>query len=305
MRKHNQKAFTIVELVIVIAVIAILAAVLIPTFARVIEKARESKDTQESRNRTLNEVISEIINPSQGGNASGNPVSPPVTTGVQVSLKSGSAFSASLNSIKNLFTSIVFDTKNNQPAAVSEGTLHSGLVSEEESIGAYTHSGTLYILSNDTIMAPADASYMFGELDQVVSITFNNFNTANITNMKRMFSGCTGLASIDLSRFSEVTIADSGALSSNGKMTFLFYRCSSLKVIDLSPLNTESVKFTNSMFEGCTNLEHIYVGAGFSVAGVTSSLDMFKNCVKLPNYDGSIVDKTNANTGAGGYLEEN
>ncbi len=38
----NKKGFTIVELVIVIAVIAILAAVMIPTFSNVIEKANAS-----------------------------------------------------------------------------------------------------------------------------------------------------------------------------------------------------------------------------------------------------------------------
>lgn len=44
------KAFTIVELVIVIAVVAILAAVLIPTFAGIIRKAQESADIQLIRN---------------------------------------------------------------------------------------------------------------------------------------------------------------------------------------------------------------------------------------------------------------
>ncbi len=46
MRNTNKKGFTIVELVIVVAVIAILAAVLIPTFSGIIRKANESKDTQ-------------------------------------------------------------------------------------------------------------------------------------------------------------------------------------------------------------------------------------------------------------------
>lgn len=50
MRKNNKKGFTIVELVIVIAVIAILAAVLIPTFAGMINKANESKALQEAKN---------------------------------------------------------------------------------------------------------------------------------------------------------------------------------------------------------------------------------------------------------------
>lgn len=46
MKKTNKKGFTIVELVIVIAVIAILAAVLIPTFTNVVEKANQSAALQ-------------------------------------------------------------------------------------------------------------------------------------------------------------------------------------------------------------------------------------------------------------------
>ena len=50
MKHTNKKGFTIVELVIVIAVIAILAAVLIPNLSRLVEKANESKALQEARN---------------------------------------------------------------------------------------------------------------------------------------------------------------------------------------------------------------------------------------------------------------
>ena len=50
MKKNNKKGFTIVELVIVIAVIAILAAVLIPTFSSVIKKAKVNNDIQLVRN---------------------------------------------------------------------------------------------------------------------------------------------------------------------------------------------------------------------------------------------------------------
>ena len=46
MKKTNKKGFTIVELVIVIAVIAILSAVLIPTFTSVTKKANESAALQ-------------------------------------------------------------------------------------------------------------------------------------------------------------------------------------------------------------------------------------------------------------------
>ena len=50
----NRKGFTIVELVIVIAVIAILAAVLIPTFSGVIGKANESSALQTARSTLTN-----------------------------------------------------------------------------------------------------------------------------------------------------------------------------------------------------------------------------------------------------------
>ena len=51
----NKKGFTVVELVIVIAVLALLIAVLIPTFSSLIAKANLSRDTQLCR--ILNEDI--------------------------------------------------------------------------------------------------------------------------------------------------------------------------------------------------------------------------------------------------------
>lgn len=56
----NKKGFTIVELVIVIAVIAILAAVLIPTFSGVIAKANASAAQQAAVN-VYKEVIAEDL----------------------------------------------------------------------------------------------------------------------------------------------------------------------------------------------------------------------------------------------------
>ena len=58
MKRNNKKGFTIVELVIVIAVIAILAGVLIPTFSGIVEKANESAAVQEAKTIMTNYTAS-------------------------------------------------------------------------------------------------------------------------------------------------------------------------------------------------------------------------------------------------------
>ena len=56
-KKNNRKGFTIVELVIVIAVIAILATVLVPTFSGIVTKANDSAALQEARNELTEYLI--------------------------------------------------------------------------------------------------------------------------------------------------------------------------------------------------------------------------------------------------------
>ena len=56
MKQSKKRGFTIVELVIVIAVIGILAGVLIPTFSNVIEKANESAALQEAQSAMINDL---------------------------------------------------------------------------------------------------------------------------------------------------------------------------------------------------------------------------------------------------------
>ena len=60
MKKMNKKGFTIVELVIVIAVIAILAAVMIPTFSGIVDKAKNSAALQEVKNAYTATLVAEL-----------------------------------------------------------------------------------------------------------------------------------------------------------------------------------------------------------------------------------------------------
>lgn len=59
MKKMNKKGFTIVELVIVITVIAILSAVMIPTFTGIVKRAKDSAVLQNAKNAYTEYLSSE------------------------------------------------------------------------------------------------------------------------------------------------------------------------------------------------------------------------------------------------------
>ncbi len=63
MKKLNKKGFTIVELVIVIAVMAVLAAVLIPTFSNMIDKSQGTKAVSEVKSAYTATLADELATP--------------------------------------------------------------------------------------------------------------------------------------------------------------------------------------------------------------------------------------------------
>ena len=65
MKKSNKKGFTLVELIVVIAIMAILAAVLVPTVTSKIGDANQSS-ADSSANAVANNVQSEIISIHSG-----------------------------------------------------------------------------------------------------------------------------------------------------------------------------------------------------------------------------------------------
>ena len=64
-KKIKKRAFTIVELVVVIAIIAILAAVLIPTFVNLVKRANEASALLEAKN-LITEMLAEMLLGKEG-----------------------------------------------------------------------------------------------------------------------------------------------------------------------------------------------------------------------------------------------
>ena len=60
MKKRNQKGFTLAELLIVVAIIAVLVAIAIPVFSSQLEKSRESTDVSNVRSAAA-EVVATYL----------------------------------------------------------------------------------------------------------------------------------------------------------------------------------------------------------------------------------------------------
>ena len=134
-----------------------------------------------------------------------------------------------------------------------------------------------------TIYAPVDSSYLFSnstsanQLKNLTSISFGNFNTSNVTNMKDMFSGCSALTSLNLSNFNTSNVT---------KMSSMFHNCSKLTSLNVSNFNTSKVTDMKWMFSYCSSLTSLNVNVpNFNTSNVTNMSYMFYYCPKLTSLD--------------------
>ena len=136
-------------------------------------------------------------------------------------------------------------------------------------------------------------SYMFRDDINLTSLDLSTFDTSNVTNMVGMFQGSNKINYLNLSNFNTKKVKE---------MNWMFARCWSLPTLDLSSFNTSNVTNMGYMFLDCSALKNIYVSDTWTTGSVNISADMFFHDTKLPNYNSSVVDKTNAHYGEGGYL---
>ena len=153
-------------------------------------------------------------------------------------------------------------------------------------LGGYSTSWNIGDLSTKTVTKEDGTTYTAWDVSKVTTMEY----TFAVTGSKASVWSVGDISNWDVSN---VTIMDSLFHSIGGQVTTL----------DLSGWNTVSLINTTKMFYINNNLANIYVGDGWNMANVTESSMMFSSVPKLPNYNSSVVDKTNAHTGVGGYLK--
>ena len=120
-----------------------------------------------------------------------------------------------------------------------------------------------------------DMSYMFSGCSKLTSLDVTHFNTANVTNMCYMFSSCLMLTSLDVTKFNTENVTN---------MNKMFYGCSKLTSLDVTHFNTTNVTNMGYMFSGCSKLTSLDV-THFNTANVTNMVYMFSDCSKLTSLD--------------------
>lgn len=146
--------------------------------------------------------------------------------------------------------------------------------------------------------------------ESITTVIFDNsfVNYTSLTSTAFWFEGCSNLISIEsISNLKTDNVTN---------MFGMFSGCSSLKELDLTRFNTQKVKDMGSMFYGCSSLKTIYVGLGWDTKAVTDKGEyMFSYCESIAGsasipttYDSDHTDITYAHIDGGtsnpGYLSE-
>ena len=191
-------------------------------------------------------------------------------------------------------------------ATTSAGT--TAFVSETEGVSditAYVKANSsdstkydIIFYSPGTIYAPVDSSYLFSNssdsnrLTNLTSITFDNFNTSNVTDMRNMFYQCSSLTSLDLSNFDTSNVTN---------MIYMFYGCYALTSLNVSSFNTSKVTVIGAMFFDCSSLTSLNL-SNFNTSNVTNMGYMFNGCSSLTSLNLSNFNTSNVTNMSGMFI---
>lgn len=103
-------------------------------------------------------------------------------------------------------------------------------------------------------------------------IGLNTWDTKNITNMYRMFNGCSRLEHLDVSGWDTSSVTDMSHMFNN-------MRSSVFETLDLTSFNIHNVTTMRYMFYNCTNLKEILVSRDkWVISDNCDTTDMFDHC---------------------------
>ena len=142
---------------------------------------------------------------------------------------------------------------------------------------------------------------MFSGCSGLKELNLSNFNTSKVTDMYGMFSGCSRLTSLNLSNFNTAAVTD---------MSDMFSGCSGLKELNLSNFNTSKVTNMREMFSGCSGLKELNL-SNFNTSKVTNMSWMFHGCsgltaLNLSNFNtAAVTDMNGMFSGCSGLKELN
>ena len=126
-----------------------------------------------------------------------------------------------------------------------------------------------------------NCKYKMDELKEI-KVKFK-FNHRIMKNISFIFYKCSSLKSIDLSKFNSNQVTN---------ISWMFCGCSSLKSIDISKFNTNNVTNMTCLFRSCSSLKSIDLSS-FDTNNVTDMSYMFYNCSSLNSINLSSFDINN------------
>ena len=123
---------------------------------------------------------------------------------------------------------------------------------------------------------PTTTSKWFSFLTALTQITgMENLNTSEVTDMSRMFDGCSALTKINVTKFDTKNVTD---------MSGMFSGCKALTQLNITKFDTKNVTNMNRMFEVCSALTQLDV-TKFDTKNVTKMSGMFYGCKALTQLD--------------------
>ncbi len=162
-------------------------------------------------------------------------------------------------------------------------------LTDKDSTDAVTEAPCTFINDKPVV----SMAYMFSN-SRFSSLDTSNFNTSNVTNMKGMFSGFHGGATIDLSGLDTSNVTD---------MSNMFYK-TYITYLNLRSFDTSSVTNMSGMFYYNNFLRIIYASSKFVTINVTDSTNMFMDSMDIiggagTEYDSNHTDSSYARIDGG------